>query len=68
MAFKNFISIFSKGRNFIRGDNSKNMRLLFFYEESIHEVSRRHLIPEFHSCKISGSKILKKGNNSENII
>ena len=70
---QNFISIFSKGRNFIRGDNSKkkikkNTRLLFFHEESIHEVSRRYLIPEYHSCKISGSKILKKGNNSKNII
>ena len=66
---QNFISIFSKGRNFTRGDNSKkkNMCLLFFHEESIHEVSRRYLIPEYHSCKISGSKILKKGNNSKNI-
>ena len=25
-------------------------------------------IPEYHRCKISGSKILKKGNNSKNII
>ena len=68
---QNFISIFSKGRNFTRGDNSKkkkNTCLLFFHEESIHEVSRRYLIPEYHSCKISGSKILKKGNNSKNII
>ena len=39
-----------------------------FHEESIHEVSRRNLIPEYHSCKISGSKILKKGNNSKNTI
>ena len=39
----------------------RNTRLLFFHEESIHEVSRRYLIPEYHSCKISGSKILKKG-------
>ena len=54
--------MFSKGRNFTRGDNSKkNMRLMFFHEESIHEVSRRYLIPEYHSCKISGSKISKKG-------
>ena len=64
-----FILIFSKGRNFTRGDNSKkkkkNTRLLFFHEESIHEVSRRYLIPKYHSCKISGSKILKKGNNSK---
>ena len=45
----------------------KNMRLPFFHEESIHEVSRRYLIPEYHSCKIAGSKILKKGNNSKNI-
>ena len=67
---QNFISIFSKGRNFTRGDNSppKNTCLLFFHEESIHEVKRRYLIPEYHSCKISGSKILKKGNNSKNII
>ena len=67
---QNFISIFSKGRNFTRGDNSppKNTCLLFFHEESIHEVSRRYLIPEYHRCKISGSKILKKGNNSKNII
>ena len=66
---QNFISIFSKGRNFTRGDNSppppKNMCLLFFHEESIHEVSRRYLIPEYHRCKSSGSKILKKGNNSK---
>ena len=64
---QNFISIFSKGRNFTGGDNSKkkkkNTRLLFFHEESIHEVSRRYLILEYHRCKISGSKILKKGNN-----
>ena len=64
---QNFISISSKGRNFTRGDNSKKkniyIRLLFFHEESIHEVSRRYLISEYHSCKISGSKILKKGNN-----
>ena len=46
----------------------KNTRLLFFHEESIHEVSRRYLIPECHRCKISGSKILKKGNNSKNIL
>ena len=66
---QNFISIFTKGRNFTRGDNSKkNTRLLFFHEESIHEVSRRYLIAEYHSFKISGSKILKKGNNSKNII
>ena len=31
----------------------------------MHEVSRRYLIPEYHSCKISGSKILKKGNHSK---
>ena len=68
---QNFISIFSKGRNFTRGDNSQkkeNTCLLFFHEESIHEVSRRYLIPEDHRCKISGSKILKKGNNSKNIM
>ena len=41
----------------------KYTRLLFYHEESIHEVSRRYLIPEYH--KISGSKILKKGNNSD---
>ena len=41
------------------------MCLLLFHEESIHEVSRQYLIPEYHSCKISGSKILKKGNNSK---
>ena len=40
------------------------MFLLFFHEESIHEVSRRYLrIPDYHRCKISGSKILEKGNN-----
>ena len=68
MAFTRFHFDFfnsSKGRNFTRGDNSKkkkkNTRLLFFHEESIHEVSRRYLIPEYHSCKISGSNILKKG-------
>ena len=74
---QNFISIFSKGRNFSRGDHSpppppppkkKNTCLLFFHEESIHKVSRRYLIPEYHRCKISGSNILKKGNNSKNII
>ena len=42
--------------------------LLFFHEESIHEVSRRSHIPEYHRCKISGSKILKKGNNSKNVM
>ena len=38
----------------------KNMHLLFFHEEYIHEVSRRYLSPEYHRCKISGSKILKR--------
>ena len=67
---QNFISIFSKGCNFTRGDNSKKKKYMsaISHEESIHEVSRRYLIPEYHSCKISGSKILKKGNNSKNII
>ena len=46
----------------------KNISQLFFHEESIHEVSRRYLIPEYHSCKIAGSKILKKANNSKNVI
>ena len=55
------------GRGRVRVD-VKNTCLLFFHEESIHEVSRRYLIPEYHRCKISGSKILKKGNNSKNII
>ena len=49
----------------VGGIKIKNTCLLFFHEESIHEVSRRYLIPEYHSCKISGSKILKKGNNSK---
>ena len=43
---QNFILCLSKGRKFTRGDNSgktKNMRQLFFHEESIHEVSRRYL-------------------------
>ena len=58
---QNFISIFSKGCNFTRGDNSKkNTRLLFFHEESILEVSRQYLIPEYHSCKISGSNFFLK--------
>ena len=39
--------------------------LLFFHEESIHKVSRQYPIPEYNSCKISGAKILKKGNNSK---
>ena len=34
----------------------------------MHEVSRQYLIPEYHSCKISGSKILKKDINSKNIM
>ena len=54
---QNFNSIFSKGRNYTRGDNSKkkNMRLLFFHEASIHEVSRRYLIPDphRHPCNLS---------------
>ena len=40
----------SKGRNLTRGDNSgktRNMRRLFFHEESIHEVSRRYLEHEY---------------------
>ena len=41
----------------------KNTLQIFFHEESIYEVSRRFLIPEYHSCKISGSKIWMKGNN-----
>ena len=43
---QNFIPLFVKGRNLTRGDNSgetRNMRRLFFHEESIHEVSRRYL-------------------------
>ena len=46
---QNFISIFSKGRNFTRGDNSpQKMCLLFFHEESIHEfqddISLRNIV------------------------
>ena len=40
-----FLHCLSKGRNLTRGDNSgktRNMRRLFFHEESIHEVSRRY--------------------------
>ena len=40
----------SKGRNLTRGDNSektKNVRRLFFHDESIHEVSRRYLEHEY---------------------
>ena len=42
MAFTKFHLDFSKGCNSTRGDNStkKNTLLLFFHEESIHEVSR----------------------------
>ena len=46
---QNFIPL-SKGRNLTRGDNSgktKNMRRLFFHEESIHEVSRQYLQPPY---------------------
>ena len=48
---QNFIPCFSKGRNFTRGDHSeKNTRLLFFHEESIHEVSRQYLdAPYIHT-------------------
>ena len=65
---QNFILIFSKGRNFTSGDNSppKNMRLLFFHEESIHEVSRRYLIPSYKispPCLSKGRK-LTRGDNS----
>ena len=47
---QNFIPLFVKGRNLTRGDNSgkiRNMRRLFFHEESIHEVSRRYLEHEY---------------------
>ena len=67
---QNFISIFQRAI-ILQGEiipKKKNTRLLFFHEEFIHEVSRRYLIAEYHSCKISGSKILKKGNNSKYII
>ena len=104
---QNFISIFSKGRNFTRGDNSKkekyvsaiykilspclskgrnltrgdnsgktrNMRRLFFHEESIHEVSRRYLHAPYthtytrtsrnqyvpHFFKVGGIKMINTG-------
>ena len=61
--FLKFSSIFSKGRNFKRGDDSKQYVSAIFREESAHEVSRRYLIPEYHSCEISGSEIKKKENN-----
>ena len=44
------LKFLSKGRNLTRGDNSgktRNMRRLFFHEESIHEVSRRYLEHEY---------------------
>ena len=47
MAFTKFQFDFFKGEII-----QKNTRLLFFHEESIHEVSRRYLIPEYHSSKI----------------
>ena len=43
----------------------RNTSRLFFHEESIHEDSRRYLIPEYHSCKITVSKIYKKDNKSK---
>ena len=65
---QNFIWIFQRAV-ILQGEIiKKNTCLLFFHEESIHGVSRRYLIPEYQSCKISGSIILKKGNNSKNII
>ena len=71
MAFTKFHFNFFQRAVILQGEITKkknNKRLLFFHEESIREVSRRYLIPEYHSGKISGSKILKKGNNSKNII
>ena len=69
MAFTKFHFDFFQKAVILQGEIiPKNTHLLFFHEESIHEVSRRYLIPEYHSCKISGSKILKKGNNSKVIL
>ena len=56
--FQKFSSMFSKGRYFKRGDDSKKKYVsAIFHEESANEVSRRYLIPEYHSCEISGSEI-----------
>ena len=64
MAFTKFHFIFFQRAVILQGEIiKKNMHLQFFKEESIHEVLRRYLTPEYHSCKTSGSKILKKGNN-----
>ena len=65
MAFTKFHLNFFQRAIMLQGEIIPKMRLLYFLEESIHEVSRRYFIPEYHSCKISGSKIL---NNSKNII
>ena len=51
MAFTKFHPLVcQRADNLTRGDNSgktRNMRRLFFHEESIHEVSRRYLEHEY---------------------
>ena len=65
---QNFISIFSKGRNFTRGYNSKKICVCYFsmrnpYMKLQDDISFRNIIV----AKFQGPKFLKKGNNSKNI-
>ena len=41
----------------------KKMRLLYFHEESIHEVSRRYFIPEYHFLTLTQGRVHTKIQN-----
>ena len=58
MAFAKFHFDFFQRALILQGDiiKKKNTRLLFFHEESIHEVSRRYLIPDTIVAKFPGPK------------
>ena len=69
MAFIKFHFYFFQRVVILLGEiiQKENTCLLFFHENSIHEVSRRYLILEYHSCKIQVPKFKQKGNNSKNV-
>ena len=58
---QNFISIFSKGRNFTRGDNSKTICVCYFSMRNPY-IKFKHDIP---SRNIIVANFYKKGNNSK---
>ena len=66
----NFISIFSKGRYFTKGDDSekKYVPVIFYMRNPYMKLQDNISIRNIIVAKSQGPNILKKGNNSKNII